>query len=128
MDQYEEYIEEEEEQVEVGNEEVPVGVVAPRPGNTPLDVAVGPIAGSPESPSPSPSNPMPYLQVPSPPQGSPLGGFLHLWWHRRSRAMGGGCEGRQSKLNNPYWGARCVAQPEHILAVYAGGAMGIESN
>ena len=71
MDQYEKYFE--EHQVEVGNEEVVVGVVAPQPINIPLEVVVGPVAGSTESPSPSPSPRTPCPQVPSPTQGSPLG-------------------------------------------------------
>ena len=73
MDQYEEYFEEEKEEVEVENEEVVVGAVAPHSVSIPLEVVVGPIAGSPESPSPSPSTPTPSPPVPSPLQGSPLG-------------------------------------------------------
>ena len=72
MDHYEKYFEEEEE-VKIENEEVVVSVVAPQPVNMPPGVVVGPVAGSPESPLPSPSPPSPSLQEPSPPQSSPLG-------------------------------------------------------
>ena len=71
-DQYEEYFEDEEE-VEIENEEVVFGVVAPQLVNFPLKVVVGPVAGSPDSPSPSPSPPTPSPPLPSAPQGSPLG-------------------------------------------------------
>ena len=54
MDQYGEFLEEEEDEVEIGQKEVLAGVVAPQPVNTPLEVVVGRVAGSPESPSPSP--------------------------------------------------------------------------
>ena len=71
MDQYEEYFEKEEE-VEVENEE------APQPMIIPLEVVVGPVAGSPESPSLSPLPPMPSPPMPSPPQGSQAGDATSL--------------------------------------------------
>ena len=58
MDQYEEYFEEEEE-VEIENEEVVVGVVAPQPVHIPLEVVFCPVAGPPESPLPSALPPTP---------------------------------------------------------------------
>ena len=84
MDQYEQYFGEEEEEVEFENEEVVVGAVAPQPVKTPMEVVVGPIAGSPESSSLSPLPPTPSPPVPSPPQGSPVGNatsFVGFYTH-----------------------------------------------
>ena len=52
--------------MEVGQQEEVVGVVAPMPVETPLEVQVVPPADNPQSPSPSP----PTLR---------LGTSLHLW-------------------------------------------------
>ena len=72
MDQYEEYFEEMSEgDVEVGHPEEVVGVVAPMPIEIPLEVQVAPPAYNPQSPLPSPPNPS--LDLPSAPQGSPVG-------------------------------------------------------
>ena len=83
MDQYEEYFEEvSEDEVEVGQLEDVVGVVAPMPIEIPLEVQVAPPADNSQSPSPSPPTPSP--EVPSPPQGSPVGdatSFMGFYTH-----------------------------------------------
>ena len=72
MDQYKEYFEEvSQDDVEVGQQDEVVGVVAPMPIEIPLEVQVALPADNQQSPSPSP--PIPSPEVPSPPQGSPMG-------------------------------------------------------
>ena len=72
MDQFEEYFEEvSEDEVEVGQQEEVLGVVAPMPIGFPSEVQVSPPADNPKSPSPSPPTPSP--EVPSSPQGCPVG-------------------------------------------------------
>ena len=82
MDQYEEYFEEmSDNEVEIGQQEEVVGIVAHQPMNIPLEVQVVP-ADNAESLSPSPPTPPP--QALSPPQGSPLGdapSFMGFFTH-----------------------------------------------
>ena len=83
MDQYEEYFKEvSEDEVEVGQQEEVVGVVAPMPIEIPEEVQVAPLAANPQSPSPC--LPTPSAEVPSPPQGSPVGdatSFMGFYTH-----------------------------------------------
>ena len=71
-----------EVEVEVGQQEEVVGVVAPMPIENPLEVQVAPPADNPQSPLPSPPTPLP--EVPSPLQGSPVGdatSFMRFYTH-----------------------------------------------
>ena len=52
-------------EIEFGQQEELVGVVAPQPVQIRLEVEVLPAAENPESPSPSPPTPLPVLESPT---------------------------------------------------------------
>ena len=64
-----------EDELEVGQQEEVVGVVAPMPDESLFEVLVAPPSDNPQSPSPSP--PTLSAEVPSPPP-SPVGDLLSL--------------------------------------------------
>ena len=79
MDQYEEYFEEvSKDEVEVGQHEEVMGVVAPIPVENPLEVLVAPPADNPQSPSPYPPTPSPEVPSPTPSPVVDLPSFMQF--------------------------------------------------